>query len=77
VLCTPAAAAQKVTPDVSGVVFDVGDSEGLARRVRQLIEQPDVRGAMAARALDEARNRFSSTQMARSIEETYLHALEP
>ena len=77
VLCTPAAAAQKVTPDVTGVVFDVGDDEGLAQRVRQMIEQPDVRGAMAARALDDARNRFSSTQMARSIEETYLRALEP
>jgi glycosyltransferase involved in cell wall biosynthesis len=69
-------ADQQITPNVTGVVFAYGDHEGLARRVAALIDQPDDRNAIAASALDDARTRFTSMRMARTIEEVYLTALE-
>jgi len=69
-------ADQQITPNVTGVVFAYGDHEGLARRVAALIDQPDDRNAMAASALDDARSRFTSMRMARTIEELYVTALE-
>jgi glycosyltransferase involved in cell wall biosynthesis len=68
-------ATQQITPDVTGVIFEYGDHEGLARKVAQLIERPDLRTVMAARALEDARDRFSSASMARSVEEIYLAVL--
>ena len=77
VLCTPAGGVlQQITPDVGGVVFAHGDHQGLARRVVDLIERPDIREAMATYALEEARSRFSSMRMAREIGEVYCDVLE-
>jgi glycosyltransferase involved in cell wall biosynthesis len=76
VMRTPAGGAvQQITPDVTGVIFAYGDHEGLAREIAQLIERPDLRTVMAARALEDARDRFSSASMARSVEEIYLAVL--
>ena len=75
-MSTPAGAPDRFTPDVSGVVFPVGDHAALARRVADLIERPEVRQALVARALEDARNRFSSKQMARTIEELYMEAVD-
>jgi glycosyltransferase involved in cell wall biosynthesis len=77
VLCTPAGGAlQQITPDVSGVIFAHGDHEGLARRVVDLIERPGFGESMAARALDDARERFSSMHMARTIEGIYVDVVQ-
>ncbi len=75
VMCTSSAASQEVTPDFTGVVFEYGNHADLARRIADLIELPDVRRRMADRALEDARTRFTSTAMARSIEATYLDVL--
>jgi glycosyltransferase involved in cell wall biosynthesis len=76
VMCTAAGgAAQQVTPDVTGVVFADGDHQGLARRIAGLIDDPQLRGVMATAALDDARDRFSSTRMAKAIEDTYMGVL--
>lgn len=69
-------ADQQIKPDATGVVFAYGDYQGLARRIADLIDHPDLRRTIAASALDDARNRFSSTRMARTIEEVYVNALE-
>ena len=75
VMRTPAGGSDRLRPDVTGVVFAHGDHEGLARRIADLIERPDLRETIAANALEDARDRFSSIQMARTIEEIYFDVL--
>lgn len=76
VVSTPAGAAQRLIRDVTGLTFTYGDQEGLARQVAELIDHPDLRDGLAARALDDARSRFSSAGMGRAIEEVYLAVLQ-
>lgn len=76
VVSTPAGAAQQLMSDVTGLTFTYGDHDGLASKVAELIDHPDRRDGMAARALEDARSRFSSARMARAIEEEYLAALQ-
>jgi glycosyltransferase involved in cell wall biosynthesis len=72
---TPVGGADQFTPDVTGIVFGVGDHEELARRVEDLIDRPDFREAMIARALEDSRARFSSAYMGGRIEELYMEAV--
>jgi D-inositol-3-phosphate glycosyltransferase len=76
VLCTPAAAAQQVVPEVTGLVFPEGDHDELARLVGVVIDDPDRRAGMAERALDVARDRLASAPMARTVAATYDAVLE-
>ncbi len=76
VLATPAGgASQQLTPGVTGFVFEVGDHGELARRIRELIERPELRASMAVRAREQARRLFSSVAMARTVAATYVEAL--
>ena len=77
VLRTPGGGAvQQITPGVTGMTFPFGDNGELARLIADLIERPDARTAMAGRALEDARARFSSEVMARDIEAIYLSVLQ-
>ncbi len=76
VMCTPSGgAAKQLKPDVTGVLFADGDHGELARRVAELIDRPDQRTSMAARGTEDARDRFSSSRMARAVAETYEEVL--
>jgi glycosyltransferase involved in cell wall biosynthesis len=76
VIATPVGGIlQQITPGASGTVFQPGDHEGLARSVIGLLRGPRERDAMAARALQDARDRFSSAGMARTTEEVYLDVI--
>ena len=68
-------ASQQLSPGRTGFIFGFGDHAGLASAVATLIEQPDLRASMGARAREDARERFSSEAMARMVEETYRDAL--
>jgi glycosyltransferase involved in cell wall biosynthesis len=69
-------AAQQLTPGVTGMAFRYGDHQDLANRIQQLIAEPWLRENLARRALDDARERFSSTAMARRVLATYEEALQ-
>jgi glycosyltransferase involved in cell wall biosynthesis len=68
-------ASQQVSPGRTGFIFEFGDHAGLASAIANLIEQPELRASIGARAREDARERFSSEAMARMVEETYLDAL--
>ena len=76
VLCTPAAAAQQIVPDVTGLVFPEGDHDRLARLVGEVLDDPDRRARLAERALEVARDRLASAPMARIVAAAYDAALE-
>ena len=76
VLCSPAAAAQHVTPGVTGFVIRDEGTADMVRQIGELIDRPDLHARLAAQALDAARERVSSAGMARSIVATYNEAIE-
>ncbi len=76
VLRTPSGGADQFRPDVTGVVFEIGDHEELARRIADLIDRHDFREEMASHALEDARDRFSSSRMARTVEEIYTDVMK-
>jgi glycosyltransferase involved in cell wall biosynthesis len=43
----------------TGLLFEPGDADGLARQVRRLIDEPELRGSMSAAARSWALERFS------------------
>jgi glycosyltransferase involved in cell wall biosynthesis len=76
VLSTPAGgAAQQLTPGLSGLVFEHGNHQELAQRIEELIDRPELRSDLVAHALDDARERYSSTWMAKAVADTYVQAL--
>lgn len=78
VVATPAGgAAQQVMPGVTGLLFEHGNHVDLASRIAQLVAEPLLGRALAARALEDARSRYSSASMARQVAETYVEVLRP
>jgi glycosyltransferase involved in cell wall biosynthesis len=76
VLSTPAGgAAQQLTPGLTGLVFEHGNHQELAQRIEELIDRLELRTDLVARALDDARERYSSTSMAKAVADTYVEAL--
>ena len=59
----------------SGLVVPVGGAEALATAVRHLLTDPRLAHELAARAYDQARDRYGIAAVARSIEDIYLQCL--
>jgi glycosyltransferase involved in cell wall biosynthesis len=73
VLSTPAGG--QLLSEETGFQFEPGSHRGLADRVAELIDRRDLREAVAARALQDARARHSSTAMVDAIARTYVDAV--
>jgi len=56
-----------IRPGENGMLFQEGDPEALAAAVRQLVDDPAKRGALAARAREEATARYSWQARAKHI----------
>jgi len=76
VLSTPVSGAvRQLTPGATGFLFEHEDHRELAQRLEELIDRPELRTSIAARALEEARARYSSTAMVEAVRETYEEAV--
>jgi len=72
VLSTPVSGAvRQLTPGITGFLFDHENHRELAQRLEELIDRPELRTSIAARALEEARAHYSSLAMVEAIRETY------
>jgi glycosyltransferase involved in cell wall biosynthesis len=68
-------AVRQLASGQTGVLFEHGDHRELAERVAQLIDDPDQRQELVARALEEARAHYSATAMVEAVIATYEDAL--
>jgi len=65
-----------VTDDVNGLVFNPGDVDTLARRIRELLESPERRKAMGAAGKQYAIEHFGIERMIRAYEAIYERLIE-
>ena len=76
VVSTPVGGAvRQLTSGQTGVLFEHENHHDLAARLDELIEHPDHREQLAARALEEARAHYSATAMVKAVVATYEDAL--
>ena len=61
-----------VEHDTTGFLFEVGDSHALAKHMRRLAENADLRREFGAAARDRAVSRFSIASMVHSYEQEYM-----
>ena len=77
VLSTPVSGAvRQLIPGITGFLFDHENHRELAQRLEELVDRPELRTSIAARALEEARAKYSSTAMVEAVRETYDEALD-
>lgn len=60
---------------VDGLLVPPGDAEALAAAMRRLLDDPELRGQLAAQARAKVEERFSPTAMANGVEATYEELL--
>jgi len=76
VVSTPVGGAvRQLMSGETGVLFDYENHHELAERIIELIDHPDRREALVARALEEARADYSATAMVKAVIATYEDAL--
>jgi glycosyltransferase involved in cell wall biosynthesis len=76
VLSTPVSGAvRQLIPGTTGFLFDHENHRELAQRLEELIDRPELRTSIAARALEEARAHYSSTAMVEAVADTYDEAV--
>jgi glycosyltransferase involved in cell wall biosynthesis len=76
VVSTPVGGAvRQLLSGQAGVLFGYGNHHELADRIEELIEHPDLREQLTARALEEARAHYSATAMVQSVVAAYEDAL--
>ena len=68
-------AVRQLTAGQTGILFEHEDHRELAQRLEELIDAPGLREAMAARALQHARDHYSSTAMVKIVTATYVDVL--
>jgi len=59
----------------TGVLVPPRDPDTLARRLRELLDDPERRAALAAAAAERARSRYGWDRIARDTELLYLRVL--
>jgi len=76
VVSTPVGGAvRQLMSGETGVLFGHENHRELAERIAELIDHPDQRAALTARALEEARADYSATAMVKAVIATYEEAL--
>ncbi|MBD3256979.1 glycosyltransferase [candidate division GN15 bacterium] len=67
---------EAVTPGETGLLFDLKDPDDLPRKLRELLDDPEMARRMGAAAKDTAHRRFSRESCLRQHEEYYQTILE-
>jgi len=76
VVSTPVGGAvEQVRAGVSGLIFDHEDHRALAQRIEDLLDRPALGEALTAHALEDARDRYSSAAMVRTVVATYAEVV--
>jgi glycosyltransferase involved in cell wall biosynthesis len=76
VVSTPVGGAvRQLMSGETGVLFGYENHHELAQRITELMDHPDRREALIARALEEARADYSATAMVKAVIATYEDAL--
>lgn len=69
------ALAELIDDGVDGLLFEPGDAEGLARQVRRLWDDPELRRRLGAAARDKARRRWADEHHQRQLAALYREVL--
>lgn len=65
-----------VAEDETGLLVELGDTEGMAQALMKLLADDDLRRRMGLRAREDAKNRFKIDVVARQTYEVYRQVLE-
>jgi glycosyltransferase involved in cell wall biosynthesis len=67
--------SELVEDEVTGLLFDSGDVDGLAARLHRVVADPPLRHRLAANAVERMRERFSIRASVARMQEIYAEAL--
>lgn len=70
-------AAELVLNEVSGLLFEAGNSQHLAQQLRRLVDDPDLLHQLQQAGLERVRAHFSVEQAARRLEQLWLAPPRP
>jgi len=59
----------------NGLLFDLGDSNDLAKKIAYLIENPEIRAEFASKAIEIHQNKFLDEVMASKTKKVYENAM--